>query len=863
LSFNHLLISFYTSKVKLKFIDLFTTLSKIFLPSLHAFCSVRLTMKRFFLILLFIVGALQLTFAEDVIDPKGKIKGAVVDAKSKTPLEYATVALYSADENKLISGTITDYLGHFKLDKPIEGEYYLLISFIGLADEKTGNFTVTDKHSNLNLGNVFLEPDTEVLNEVEIVEKRASIEYKIDKKVINVDKQLTAEAGTAIDVLESVPSVQVDIEGNVTLRGSTGFTVLIDGKPTILDPSDALRQIPSSSIDNIEIITNPSVKYDPEGASGIINIITKKNHLDGLSGLVNLNLGMYGQYGGDFQISYRLSKFNFMLGANYNKRVRPGSVSSERQTFKGDTTFYLNSSGNTERFILSKSIKAGIEYSPTKSDFVSLSGRYGKWSMNNNSNLLYEDWLSVNPDIFSYNSYDQTYRGGTYFSIDGYYKHDFKTRQKENKSSNKKKKENSKTSIPHTLKLELNIQNRDSDEESFNQISDLSGVMFGGSKNIEKGPSTRIQAKADYSLPVRKKGKFEAGLQYRNNTSNEITELYVFDSLTGNVVYVPEFSNTTDYLREIYAAYALYAGMTGNFGFQAGLRTEYTNRSIQMTGEDTFKLNRWDYFPTVHLSYNLPLDQEVMASYSRRINRPRGWQLEPFVTYQDIYNVRQGNPGLKPEYVDSYEFGYLKKFKSNFFSLEAYYRVTHNKIERVSSAYTEITMLHTYQNVGEDFSLGLEGMLNLNVTKWWDLQISGTFYNYKLEGTLYDAPFSKTSTNWNSRLNNTFTIWKNGQLQLNSRYNSASVTAQGTSEGYYTLDAAFKVSFFDRSLSVNVQSRDLLSTAKREQFSEGQDFTFHYLSRPRSPIVAVTISYRFNNFRQNRRVSESMGDGEF
>jgi outer membrane receptor protein involved in Fe transport len=253
-----------------------------------------------------------------------------------------------------------------------------------------------------------------------------------------------------------------------------------------------------------------------------------------------------------------------------------------------------------------------------------------------------------------------------------------------------------------------------------------------------------------------------------------------------------------------------------------------------------------------------------MASYSRRINRPRGWQLEPFITYQDIYNVRQGNPGLKPEYVDSYEFGYLKKFNTNFFSIEAYYRVTHNKIERVSSTYTEITMIHTYQNVGQDFSLGLEGMLNLNVTKWWDMQISGNFYNYKLEGTLYDAPFSRSSTNWSSRFNNNFNLWKNGQLQLNSRYNSASVTAQGTSSGYYSLDAAFKVSFLDRALTVNVQSRDLLRTARREQISEGQDFTSYYISRPRSPIVAVTISYKFNNFRQNRRVAEGgMGDEEY
>jgi len=262
--------------------------------------------------------------------PKGKIKGTVIDEQSKKPIEYATVALYKADDDKLVTGAITDYLGQFKIDQPDKGDYYLVITFIGLEDQKSTIFKVENDQHNVNLGNFFLKSASKDLGEVEVVGKRAPIEYKIDKKVINVDKQITSSAGTAVDVLENVPSVQVDIEGNVSLRGSTSFTVFIDGKPTILEPSDALRQIPSSSIENIEIITNPSVKYEPDGATGIINIITKKNYLDGLSGIVNLDAGMYDQYGGDFQLGYRINKFNFILGANYDKHTRPGSESSDR-----------------------------------------------------------------------------------------------------------------------------------------------------------------------------------------------------------------------------------------------------------------------------------------------------------------------------------------------------------------------------------------------------------------------------------------------------------------------------------------------------------------------------------------------------
>jgi outer membrane receptor protein involved in Fe transport len=793
--------------------------------------------------------------------PKGKIKGAVVDAKNKNPLEYATVALYDIN-NKLITGSITDYLGHFKIDRPEDGDYYLVITFIGLKEKKSDVFKVKGDN-NINLGNIYLESDSKYLNEVVVKAKRASVQYKIDRKVINVDKQLTAEAGTAVDILENVPSVQVDIEGNVTLRGSSGFTVLIDGKPTILEPSDALRQIPSSSIENIEIITNPSVKYEPDGATGIINIITKKSYLDGLSGIVNLNAGMYGQYGGDLQLNYRVNKVSFLVGTYFNHRSRPGDVLNERQTISDDTTFFVNSFGETKREFQRSGIRAGVEYNPTKNDFMSLSGRYGSWDMTNNSTLHYDDWTSPGTTLYSYNSFDETTRGGGYLAIDGVYQHDFKSIDEEEKLKGGGKmkggKAKMKQSVPHNVKLEFNYRNRNNDEFAINELRSLSDSLLGGKKNVEKGPAQMFKLKLDYSTPVKEKDKFEAGLQGRYGHSNDVTELWLYNIETGEVENVPEFNNITDYYRNIYAAYALYAGYFGEFGYQAGLRTEYTDRKVETTGEDEFLLNRWDLFPTIHVSHNLPHDQQVMASYSRRIDRPRGWELEPFIIWQDTYNVRQGNPNLKPEYIDSYDLGYLVKFNDNFLSLEGYYRVTHNKVERVSSVYQENVMLNTVENVGKDYSLGLEAMLSIGVTNWWDMDLSGNLYNYKIEGTLYEETFNRTSTNWSTRFNNTFTVWEHGQLQLSSRYNSTSVTAQGTSKGYYTVDGAFKMSFMDRRLTANLQVRDIFGTALREHDSEGQNFSTHYSFTPSSPVASISISYRFNNFKMNKRSSNDNG----
>lgn len=810
-------------------------------------------------IFLFINGNARV-FETDVA-PKGKVKGTVIDEYSKKPLEYATVALYSVTGNKLITGSVTDYLGQFKIEKPNAGEYYLEITFIGLKDIKSQVFKIEDGQHNVNLGNFFLKSASKELGEVEVVSKKAPIEYKIDKKVINVDKQLTSSSGTAVDILENVPSVQVDIEGNVSLRGSTGFTVLIDGKPTILEPSDALRQIPSGSIENIEIITNPSVKYEPDGATGIINIITKKNYLEGLSGSVNLNAGMYDQYGADLQLNYRTNKFNFILGANYRKHSHPGSQTSERKTYSDDTTYFVNSSGDAERGHTGKGIRAGIEYNPTKRDFISLAGRFGNWSMHHDANLQYQN--RTEPATFSdtYNSFDNTVRGGNYFSADGVYQHDF---LKNDTVKSETRRQNGKTEPKqlHNIKLEVNYRYHDGDEYSISELRTLTDSITGGTKNIENGPSKRLRINLDYSLPVGKKDKFESGFQVRMGRSVDITGFDTLNPINNEWINIDSFNYTTNYNRNIYAIYALYAGMFGKFGYQAGLRGEYTDRTVSTTGRADFKLNRWDYFPTLHLSYNLPLDQQLMMSYSRRIDRPRGWYLEPFITWQDKYNVRRGNPDLKPEYIDSYDIGYLIKFKENFFSLEGYYRVTHNKVERTTSVYTKNVMLHTLENVGQDYSLGVEAMLNLNLFKWWEMDLSGNLYNYKLKGTLYDEPFNRSSFNWNSRLSNTFNIWKNGQLQVNSRYNSKSVTAQGTRYGYYTVDAAFKVNFLDRRLSANLQARDIFGTAKREYISEGQDFYTHDKYLPKTPMLMLTISYRFNNFKPSKRAAGQNGDDQ-
>lgn len=778
----------------------------------------------------------------DMPETKGKLKGTVIDSENKEGLEYATISVYKTGEDRLVTGTVTDMYGHFKFENLEPGNYYLVVAFLGMNDQKIENISIKNEEENINVGKITMSPTSKNLSEVEIVSKRAPVEYMIDKKVITVDRQITASSGSAVEVLENVPSVKVDVEGNVTLRGSSGFTVLVDGKPTVLDPSDALRQIPASTIENIEIITNPSVKYRPDGSSGIINIITKKNHLDGLSGIVNLNAGMYGAYGGDLLLSYRFKKLNVFAGANYNKRTRPGTSISERETYSLDSTFFVYSKGNRDRQWVGQNIKAGIEFDATQNDFFSLGGTLGKWNMEGNSGLLYTEWTNPESVTDNYSSVENSFRGGNYYELNAAYQHKF---------PNKK---------GHQLNFNANYQFRNADEYSESKLTDADGTLNNGKMNVETGPGTELDLKVDYTLPVREKDKFEAGFESRNDISEDKTELYFLNPEKGEFVIQPEFSHLTNYYENIYAVYGLYAGYFNQFGYQLGLRSEYTNRTIESSGEPEFVLDDWDYFPTVHLSYDLPKDMQLMASYSRRIDRPRGWELEPFITWQDEFNVRQGNPDLLPELIDSYDASFLKKFDKGSFSTDVYFKVTHNKSERVQSVFIENVIMNTVQNVGEDYSLGAEFLFNYTILKWWEIDFSGTYYYYKIVGELYDAPFERTSNNWNSRFNNTFTAWKDLQIQLNSSYNSGSVTAQGTSSGFYQFDAAAKMSFLKKTLSATLQVRDIFGTALREYVSRGEGFYTYNKYQPNAPMISLTLSYRFNNYRQSKRGNNN-GDG--
>ena len=315
-----------------------------------------------------------------------------------------------------------------------------------------------------------------------------------------------------------------------------------------------------------------------------------------------------------------------------------------------------------------------------------------------------------------------------------------------------------------------------------------------------------------------------------------------------------QFNNSTEYDKKIHAVYALYSGMINKFGYQFGLRGEYTYRVITYNAESSaFKIDRLDYFPTFHTSYEFLKNQRIMASYTRRINRPRGWQLEPFETWMDAYNVRRGNPAIKPEYIDSYELGYQTNIGKTLFSTEVYYRITNDKVEHLHGVYGDNISLHTYDNVGKDYALGSEFLFNFDVIKAWSVNLTGNLYYYLIEGTLEDGPYSNDSFNWRTRLSNNIKISKSTQVQIDGRYNSASVSSQGKEEANYSVNVALKQEFFNRLMTVTLQVRDIFATSNHERTSEGRNFYSYRYRQREAPMVMLNLRLMLNNYKPERR----------
>ncbi len=781
------------------------------------------------------------------LPPEGVIKGQIIDSYSGKPMEYANVVLFSHRDSSMVTGGVTGNDGSFELKQVPYGRFYMVVHFIGFNKLTLEEIRIMPNNKLINLGQIKLDGASQSLEAIEITAEKQHIEFQIDKKVVNVSQDLMAQGGTAVNALENTPSVNVDINGEVSLRGSSSFTVLIDGRPSVLKGSDALQQIPASNIDRIEIITNPSAKYDPDGVAGIINVILKQKRESGMNGIINLSVGTKDKFSTDFLLNYRTGKFNFFGGADYRDFNSGGGRESRQESYFADTTRYINSIGDRSMKRGGYTLRGGMEYYMTDKTYFSLNGEFGSFEFNRGFTARQTEYtLPLSYDKFLYTTSSSNRERGFYrLSFNSQHKFDDKGHQ-----------------------IELMFNYSEDDDNSFdNQTESLTDSNWNvvdpnpyQIRTLEPGFEKDLRFKVDYAKPFGETARLEAGYQGRIEQSTEDYEFMFWDVSLNEWTENPLYSNSMDFDENIHSIYGIYSDKIKTFGYQLGLRTEYNYRSIVNAKSDEPSLiDRWDFFPTIHVSQTFSNKDQLQASYTRRIDRPRGWSLDPFVMYIDAYNRRQGNPNLKPELTDSYELAYQKRKWGSLFSLEGYYRMTTDKITRLRSLQQDGTFLYTFDNVNNDYSLGSELMVNTSPWKWLELNVTGNLYHYRIKGDLEGNEVDNESLNWNARVSATFKLPYDFRIQTNGNYNGPSVTAQGTMEGFFMSSIALRKEFFERKLSVSASMQDIFKTAKWESTSSGTGFYSYDVMTHDSQVVMLNLSYRINNYKRQRTSDQQNG----
>ncbi|MBN2214371.1 MAG: TonB-dependent receptor [Bacteroidales bacterium] len=808
-------------------------------------------MKKFCLIgfaaiILFTAGAQPYQRGQDLskLPREGVITGKVRDLVSEKFVEYATIAVFSQRDSSLAGGTISQPDGSFTVNNLPYGMLYLEASFVGYKKTRITKILLAPQKKTVDLGVITIEPSATSLEAVEVVAERPQIEYKIDKKVITVDQNIVATGGTAVDVLENTPSVQVDIEGNVSLRGSSSFTVLIDGKPSVLEGSEALQQLPTSTIQSIEIITNPSAKYDPEGSAGIINVIMKKQKQSGINGIIDATVSSNGSYGGDVLFNLRKNKINYFLGGNYHERNFGSTGYLEKQIFNVDTFFQIkNVEGTFHRDGIR--LRGGFDYNIDSRNTISLSGRIGQFSFGRTTEAKQNEYYQPARDESLYFIQDNDFEITRKFYELAL---DYQLKLNEN---------------GHQLQASVTYEDESSTEKSILKQDTVNsnwksiGAPAYQERTFEDDGETEFRAKIDYTLPFSERSKFEAGYQadYEGSSGN-----YRFQNYN-NQEYIwmenDSLFNDKDFNDIVHALYATYSNGLGKlFDYQVGLRVENNDRVlIQNETNERYTFNRWDLFPGIHISKQLPKSFQVQASYTRRINRPGDRELDPFRTYMDPYTSRVGNPGLKPEYTNSYELNVQKNLKgTGFISMELFHRQTNNLIDRytVVDTLTRISTF-TFKNIARDYSTGAELMINMPFAKWWNFNASSSFFSYSLKDSTGIIDLDKSSFTWGARFNSTFRFNTGTQVQLMGFYRAPSITSQGERRGFFFTNLGIRQEFFSRKLIVSLQVRDILGMAKFEDISSGEGFYQYHKRKRESQIVRLSVSYKINNYRQRER----------
>ena len=795
------------------------------------------------------------TFAQRPDSKKVTISGKVIEKGTNLPLEYATIVFENAI-TKQLSGGITDENGNFKFEV-VAGNYNVRAEFISF---KSVTVPQNEFKADTNLGTIQMAADVAQLNEIEVIAEKSTVEIKLDKRVYNVGKDMMVKGGTVSDVLDNVPSVTVDAEGTVALRGNENVKILIDGRPSGLagiNIADALKLLPADAVEKVEVITNPSARYDAEGGGGIINIVLRKGKANGVNGSVMVNVGDPETYGTSINLNKKSDSYNLFSNFGYNYRNNPGNSMVDAE--------YFNPDGSTSRFIeekrtndrLSKGYNAnfGIDLNLSKSLTWTNALTFRENTGENPDNVFFNNFDASNNPTFVRNRLND--QESDEFSIE--YSSNF---------IKKFKKED------HKLTVDIAVsQNRE------NELATITDQILGDPSSLEieatsnKNNQQRNLIQTDYVLPIGKSGRFEAG--YRGSFQKNLTDFVVTP--------VSDFSNTLEYVENVNALYTQYGSKINKFSYFLGLRFEDSHievNSLSLNNYNTKKYN--NLFPSATVNYEFSESSSVSLSYSKRINRPRGRFLNPVSSLSSNINIFQGNPDLDPSLTDAIDLGYLKKWNKLTFNTSAYVNITNDAfqfIRKESGLFVDgvPVILSTPINLAKEYRAGFEFNLNYTPYKWW--RLNGNFNAFRNEtqgdysyvdylGNTITQNFDNVALTWFTRINSKITLPYKIDWQTNGTYNAPQSNAQGRSLGVASMNIAFSKDILKDKGTIALNVSDVFNSRKRIMETEIPNVVSSYSEMQwRERQVMLTFTYRFNKQKNERdrqpRREDNGGEGDF
>lgn len=767
----------------------------------------------------------------------GVVTGRVTEALSAQPLEFVTLVLMKPGEQAIIKQEVTDSKGQYKISGLVDGTYYLIASYIGFDNLKTNSFTISTGAKRI-VQDISLNGGAKKLNEVTVTGKKPLYGNSIDRKVYNVDQDIMAKSGSASEVLQNVPLVQVDIDGNVSLRNSSA-TILINGKVSPImgkNAATALQQLPANSIERIEVITNPSAKYKPDGTGGIINIVLKKNVKRGLNGGVTANVGNQDRYNASVNLNYNPGKVNVFGSYSIKQDYRLRQTTNNRETNPGisSAVSYRDEVVNRSR-PFSNTATLGMEYTIDDKNSIGISGNYYFRNMHKNDltgKLIFNSSATISDYDRTRTNYEYEREvDGTFFYEHNFGKDDHKVRLEYTASHSPEIEDNH---FINAFRVNTSPNKESRDNTIIKQIQDNSQLTIGYENQL--GDDTKLELGYDGQFNRQDLDFFGEDYDYsiqRFVTSTRKTNRFIYNE-------------------NIHAFYGTLEKLWKKFGAMLGLRGEYSDlKSHQVTSNITIPNNYFKVYPTLHLSYKLSDSRQFQLNYSRRVHRPEGDDLNPFAEYQDDNNIRIGNPYLKPEIIHSIEFGY--QWKNDHFSIlpGIFYRY---KYDGFTSIVSEANGIFTtsQQNLASDQALGADIVFSANVYDKLNINFTpNAFYN-QIDGSNLGYGTKKNTITWSANFNSTYTITKSTAVQVNSNYRSARLTPQGKYLPSFVLNFGARQELFKKKGSIYLTVSDVFKSQRQRAELSSIGLVQDVFTRSNSRIAYLGMSYNFGIVKKKK-----------